>query len=170
LIAAHAAPARVTASSDPKPGANPQAQRKLDAQQRQQLAARLKPVKRALEQTEQRMTALTGEKAALEATAQKLAKKRRLMTFAARGAEFLSKRVTLLLWVARFNLVGLVLTVGEIAYYIWVAEDDLEKWCAKSIFRDETAKGVQEQKEPPFSNANQELSELARALRGVTGL
>jgi ATP-binding cassette subfamily F protein 3 len=67
LIAAHAAPARVTASSDPKPGANPQAQRKLDAQQRQQLAARLKPVKRALEQTEQRMTALTGEKAALEA-------------------------------------------------------------------------------------------------------
>ena len=61
LIAAHAAPARVTASSDPKPGANPQAQRKLDAQQRQQLAARLKPVKRALEQTEQRMTALTEE-------------------------------------------------------------------------------------------------------------
>jgi ATP-binding cassette subfamily F protein 3 len=67
LIAAHAAPARVTASSEPKPGANPQAQRKLDAQQRQQLAARLKPVKRALEQTEQRMTALSAEKAALEA-------------------------------------------------------------------------------------------------------
>jgi len=45
----------------------PQAQRKQDAQQRQQLATRLKPIKRELEQAEQRMAQLHKEQAALEA-------------------------------------------------------------------------------------------------------
>ena len=45
----------------------PQAQRKQDAQQRQQLATRLKPLKRELEQAEQRMARLQGEQAAIEA-------------------------------------------------------------------------------------------------------
>jgi len=45
----------------------PQAQRKQDAQQRQQLATRLKPLKRELEQAEQRMARLHGEQAAIEA-------------------------------------------------------------------------------------------------------
>jgi ATP-binding cassette, subfamily F, member 3 len=44
----------------------PQAQRKQDAQVRQQLAARAKPLKRELEQAEKRMAELNGAKAALE--------------------------------------------------------------------------------------------------------
>jgi ATP-binding cassette, subfamily F, member 3 len=49
-------------------GLTPQEQRKLDAQQRQQRASRIKPLKRELEQAEQRMAALNADKAALEAT------------------------------------------------------------------------------------------------------
>jgi ATP-binding cassette, subfamily F, member 3 len=44
----------------------PQAQRKQDAQLRQQLAARAKPLKRELEQAEKRMAELNGAKASLE--------------------------------------------------------------------------------------------------------
>ena len=43
-------------------------QRKLDAQKRQQLTERLRPLKRSLEQTEKRLEALNREKATLEAT------------------------------------------------------------------------------------------------------
>jgi ATP-binding cassette, subfamily F, member 3 len=45
----------------------PQVQRRQDAQQRQQLAMRLKPLKRELEQAEQRMARLHGEQSAIEA-------------------------------------------------------------------------------------------------------
>ncbi len=55
------APAAETA-----PRGNPQEQRKLQAQQRQQLAARLKPLKKEREKAEQRMAALEAEKAQLE--------------------------------------------------------------------------------------------------------
>jgi ATP-binding cassette, subfamily F, member 3 len=47
--------------------ADPQEQRKLLAQQRQQLATRLKPLKKELEQAERRIAALETEKAQLEA-------------------------------------------------------------------------------------------------------
>jgi ATP-binding cassette subfamily F protein 3 len=43
-------------------------QRKLDAQKRQQLTERLRPLKKSLEQAEKRLEALNREKAALEAT------------------------------------------------------------------------------------------------------
>jgi ATP-binding cassette subfamily F protein 3 len=56
-------PAGLTA----QPAATPQAQRKQDAQQRQQLATRLKPIKHELEQAERRMAQLHDEQAALEA-------------------------------------------------------------------------------------------------------
>jgi ATP-binding cassette subfamily F protein 3 len=48
-------------------GLTPQEQRKQDAQLRQQKATRAKPLKRELEQAEQRMAALNADKAALEA-------------------------------------------------------------------------------------------------------
>ena len=47
--------------------ASPQEQRKSDAQQRQQLAARLKPLRKELEQADQRMAQLSQDRAALEA-------------------------------------------------------------------------------------------------------
>ena len=58
-----AAPA---AASDAAARVNPQEQRKLQAQQRQQLATRLKPLKKEREQAEQRMAALEAEKSQLE--------------------------------------------------------------------------------------------------------
>lgn len=63
-VTAAAAPA--TAGSA-EPRVSPQEQRKLQAQQRQQLATRLKPLKKEREQAEQRMATLEGEKSQLEA-------------------------------------------------------------------------------------------------------
>ncbi|MCW5648112.1 MAG: ATP-binding cassette domain-containing protein [Ramlibacter sp.] len=67
LIAKSDPPARAGVVSGSKTGANPQEQRKQDAQQRQQLAGRLKPVKAELDKAEKRMAALNAEKAGLEA-------------------------------------------------------------------------------------------------------
>ncbi|MCM2251407.1 MAG: ATP-binding cassette domain-containing protein [Ramlibacter sp.] len=50
-----------------RPGPTPQEQRKQDAQLRQQRAARARPLKRELEQAEQRMAVLHADKTALEA-------------------------------------------------------------------------------------------------------
>jgi ATP-binding cassette subfamily F protein 3 len=57
----------VAAVAAPAPTAAPQQQRKADAQQRQQLAARTKPLKKELEQAEARMAQLQAGKQALEA-------------------------------------------------------------------------------------------------------
>lgn len=65
LAATAAAAAAVT---DASPAANPAEQRRLQAQQRQQLASRVKPLKRELEQAEGRMAALEQEKTNLEAS------------------------------------------------------------------------------------------------------
>jgi ATP-binding cassette subfamily F protein 3 len=48
------------------PAAAPQAQRKQDAQERQQAAAKAKPLKRELDQAEKRMAELNGDKGSLE--------------------------------------------------------------------------------------------------------
>jgi ATP-binding cassette, subfamily F, member 3 len=55
-----------TPVASPEPGLTPQEQRRLDAQQRQQLAARTKPLKRELEQADRRMAQLAAAKAQLE--------------------------------------------------------------------------------------------------------
>jgi len=64
--AATAAPAAVVAAPPP-PERSPQEQRRLEAQQRQQLAQRTRPLKRELEQADQRMAQLHGLKSVLEA-------------------------------------------------------------------------------------------------------
>ena len=75
LAAAAATPDSIAASADsasaeiPKPSPptlNPAEQRRLDAQRRQQLAEKTRPLKRALEKAEQRMQALGTEQAELE--------------------------------------------------------------------------------------------------------
>jgi ATP-binding cassette subfamily F protein 3 len=62
LARKQAAPA---AASAPAPA--PQAQRKQDAQERQQAAVKSKPLKRELDQAEKRMAELNGDKGSLEA-------------------------------------------------------------------------------------------------------
>ncbi|GAB3656019.1 ABC-F family ATP-binding cassette domain-containing protein [Ramlibacter alkalitolerans] len=56
-----------SASTGNEPRVTPQEQRKAQALQRQQLATRLKPLKKELEQAERRMAALESEKGELEA-------------------------------------------------------------------------------------------------------
>jgi ATP-binding cassette, subfamily F, member 3 len=63
--AQNATPAPVAAA--PSSEVTPQEQRRLDAQQRQQLAARTKPLKRQLEQADRRMAELAAARAELEA-------------------------------------------------------------------------------------------------------
>ncbi|MBX3587462.1 MAG: ATP-binding cassette domain-containing protein [Ramlibacter sp.] len=67
LVAQSDRQARTPGTLDPKSGASPQEQRKQDAQQRQQLAGKLKPVKAELDKAEKRLAALNAEKTALEA-------------------------------------------------------------------------------------------------------
>jgi ATP-binding cassette subfamily F protein 3 len=64
-VAAAAATASAPAGAEPR--ITPQEQRKAQALQRQQLATRLKPLKKELEQAERRMAALETEKGQLEA-------------------------------------------------------------------------------------------------------
>jgi ATP-binding cassette subfamily F protein 3 len=59
-------PAPVAAPAAQEAAGTPQEQRKVQAQQRQQLAARLKPLKKDLEQAEKRIAALEQEKSGLE--------------------------------------------------------------------------------------------------------
>jgi ATP-binding cassette subfamily F protein 3 len=67
-LAAAPAPGVVVAAPAPEPvRANSPEDRKAQAQQRQQLSARLKPLRRELEQAEQRIAALEQEKSGLEA-------------------------------------------------------------------------------------------------------
>ena len=65
-VASGADPASAGAPKDSQPVVNPAEQRRLDAQRRQQLAEKTKPLKRALQQAEQRMQALGDERSALE--------------------------------------------------------------------------------------------------------
>jgi ATP-binding cassette subfamily F protein 3 len=64
--AAGAPGAGAAEQNDAKPAVNPVEQRRLLAQRRQQLAERTRPLRRALEQAEQRMQQLGAERGALE--------------------------------------------------------------------------------------------------------
>ena len=66
-IAADANSAPADAPKSPETTVNPAEQRRLQAQRRQQLADKTRPLKRALAQAEQRMQALGDERSALEA-------------------------------------------------------------------------------------------------------
>jgi ATP-binding cassette subfamily F protein 3 len=68
IIAVAIAPVAATAaaSSNGSIGISSAEQRKLDAQKRQQLAAQTRPLKRELEQNEQRMASIEAEKSQLE--------------------------------------------------------------------------------------------------------
>ncbi len=67
IAALDAKPSESTATQNSTPGLSSAEQRKLDAQKRQQLAAQTRPLKRELEQNEQRMATIEVEKNRLEA-------------------------------------------------------------------------------------------------------
>lgn len=62
-----------------------------------------------------------------------------------RAATYIKEGIALtrtiwLIRVARFNLIGLVITVGEIAYRCCIMDDELEKWFKRSTFRKDMSK------------------------------
>jgi hypothetical protein len=78
-----------------------------------------------------------------------------------RAATYIKEGIALtrtfwLIRVARFNLIGLVITVGEIGYRLWVMDDELEKWLKRCTFRKEV-------KNTPYSNKEQEFEALEKA-------
>lgn len=90
-----------------------------------------------------------------------------LLTWGAGVALRWGARVRLLVWVARFNWIGLAWTVGEIGYLLF-RDDDLQNWFESCVFRKDkeyrnfigTVK-VHEY----FPNAKKELEELEKATR-----
>ena len=70
--------------------------------------------------------------------------------------QLLNTRFKLLIWGARFSILGLVLTIFEVGYWI-LSDTKLEKWCKKSAFRiDKDA--------TPYPDAKTEIVALFEAL------
>ncbi len=89
------------------------------------------------------------------------ASERMATTTAIAAAEALAKtRVALALNVARWNGIGLALTVLEIAYLVW-RDDDLEAWCKKSAFR-------KNKTHENFENLNEEIETLNLATQTIS--
>ena len=102
--------------------------------------------------------------------AEKYAARRAFFTKTAQGAAwFAARRVYMLVWVARLNLVGLALTAIEIGY-LYFKDDDLQNWCEKSTFRKEkthtTWLGKWKVNEY-YADVNKELEELYKAAQAV---
>ncbi|MDX8124729.1 T6SS effector BTH_I2691 family protein [Janthinobacterium sp. GMG2] len=72
-------------------------------------------------------------------------------------------RTILLIRLARFNLIGLGITVVEVGYRVWIMDDELENWFQACSFRKE--RGWFSEK--PFATVEQELMELQKALKAI---
>jgi len=108
----------------------------------------------------------------LNHAAEKLAKGSRgrvILVATAKQAGKLAARVRLLVWVARFNWIGLGLTVAEIGYLL-IKDNELQNWCEQSVFR-KVKVGTNwlgtPTREKHFESAQRELEELARAAQAV---
>lgn len=75
-------------------------------------------------------------------------------------------RTLWLIRLARFNLIGVVITAGEIIYRCWIMDDDLENWCQACCFRKNKSKGWLSEK--PYPDATKELQELEKAYKAIT--
>ena len=62
-----------------------------------------------------------------------------VFTIGMKAAQF-AARVHLLTLVARWNLAGLILTAGEIVYRVFIEDNEMEKWCKMSVFRNDKSK------------------------------
>lgn len=75
-------------------------------------------------------------------------------------------RTIWLIRVARFNLIGVAVTVGEIIYRGCIMDDDLENWCQACCFRKNKSKGWLSEK--PYPDVQTELKELEKAYKAIT--
>lgn len=72
-------------------------------------------------------------------------------------------RTILLIRLARFNLIGLGITVVEVGYRVWIMDDELENWFQACSFRKN--KGWFSEK--PFATVEQELMELQKSFKAI---
>jgi hypothetical protein len=74
-------------------------------------------------------------------------------------------RTLMLIRLARFNLIGLALTVVEVGYRLWIKDDELENWLQSCTFRLDKSAGLFGEK--PFADTEAELLSLKLALKEV---
>jgi hypothetical protein len=74
-------------------------------------------------------------------------------------------RTLMLIRLARFNLIGLALTVVEVGYRLWIKDDELENWLQSCTFRLDKSAGLFSEKSFPDTEA--ELLALKSALKEV---
>lgn len=72
-------------------------------------------------------------------------------------------RTLWLIRLARFNLIGVAVTVAEIGYRVWIMDDDLENWFQACSFR----KNRGWFSEKPYDTVEKELVELQKAFKAI---
>lgn len=83
--------------------------------------------------------------------------------FGGLATSLIGGRTILLIRLARFNLIGLGITVVEVGYRVWIMDDELENWFQACTFR--KRRGWLSEK--PFTNVEQELMELQKAFKAI---
>lgn len=90
----------------------------------------------------------------------------RMVTAAASSAKSIAAgRTIMLIRLARFNLLGIALTVAEVGYRVFIMDDDLENWMQSCTFRLDKSDSWLNEK--PFPNVETELKSLESALSAV---
>ncbi len=74
-------------------------------------------------------------------------------------------RTLWLIRVARFNMAGLVITIGEIGYRSFIMDNELEDWLKACTFRKEKREGLLNSK--PYPDTKKELEELQKAYKTI---
>jgi hypothetical protein len=76
-------------------------------------------------------------------------------------------RTMWLIRLARWNMVGLVITVGEVIYRVFFMDDALEDWCDACTFRKDKSTGIF--KATPYADTQKELEALYKAAEEIKG-
>ena len=79
--------------------------------------------------------------------------------------ELAKRRVSMLVWAARFNVAGLALTVGELVYVAYIETDALEDWLKRSVFRKN--KTTAWYRTDPHISQDEEMKALEKALQKI---
>ena len=88
----------------------------------------------------------------------------KMIEFIGEGAKkWAGRRTFLLIRLARFNLIGVAVTVVEIGYRVWIMDDELENWFQACSFR----KNRGWFSEKPFDTVKQELMALQKSLKAI---
>jgi hypothetical protein len=73
-------------------------------------------------------------------------------------------RTLTLIRLARFNIIGVTITLVEVGYRVFIKDDELENWLQACTFRADKNGWLSEK---PFPNVDMELSELRTAVKAV---